>query len=127
MSRYALCPCDSKVFYHKCCGRYHSGTPAETALLLMRSRYSAYAMGLVDYIMDTTHPENPQYNLDRIGWKHELEAFAKGTQFIFLKILDFVQGDEIAYVTFNASLVFRGRDASFTEKSTFVKDGDRWY
>jgi SEC-C motif-containing protein len=77
--------------------------------------------------MDTTHRDNPQYNQDRIGWKQELESFANSTQFIFLKILDFVDDDEIAYVTFKASLAFRGQDASFTEKSTFTKVGDRWF
>lgn len=92
----------------------------------MRSRYSAYALHLVDYVIDTTHPDNPQYMSDRVAWRRELEAFANGTQFIFLKIFDFTDGDKIAYVTFNASLLFRGRDASFTEKSTFLKEGDRW-
>ena len=30
-----------------------------TAEALMRSRYSAYNKGLVQYVVDTTHPENP--------------------------------------------------------------------
>ncbi len=50
------CPCSSGTLLELCCGRYHQGEKAPSALLLMRSRYSAFALGLVDYIRDTTHP-----------------------------------------------------------------------
>ena len=38
-----------------CCGLYHSGQPAPDAESLMRSRYSAYALGLIDYLLATWH------------------------------------------------------------------------
>ena len=50
------CPCGSGDPLDDCCGRYHQGHPAPTAEALMRSRYSAYALGLVDYLRDTTLP-----------------------------------------------------------------------
>ena len=42
------CPCLSGDTYGACCGRYHSGAAtAPTAEALMRSRYSAFAVGAV--------------------------------------------------------------------------------
>jgi len=50
------CPCDSTVKYNDCCQPHHSGISLPlTAEALMRSRYSAYALKLVDYLVDTTH------------------------------------------------------------------------
>ena len=58
------CPCGSGNPLSQCCGHYHSGTPAPCAELLMRSRYSAYVLGLVDYLVATTLPAQQQA-LDR--------------------------------------------------------------
>ena len=49
------CPCTSKKPYDRCCGPYHSGGKVpETAEQLMRSRFSAYALGKADYLRTTT-------------------------------------------------------------------------
>ncbi len=51
------CPCGSGATYDGCCGRLHRGaTQAATAEELMRSRYSAYAMGDLDHVFRTWHP-----------------------------------------------------------------------
>src|SRR3546814_15130987 len=50
------CPCGSGNTLDQCCGRYHADTPAPSAELLMCSRYSAYVLGVVDYLQDTTLP-----------------------------------------------------------------------
>ena len=47
------CPCGSGEVYAACCGLLHDGVPAETALALMRSRYTAYVRGDVDYLSAT--------------------------------------------------------------------------
>lgn len=126
MSKYHPCPCNNKLLYHKCCKAYHDGAMPETALQLMRSRYSAYALNLCDYIIQTTHPENPsrQANLD--NWRRELKEFSTHTRFVLLEINEFIDGDNQAFVTFTANLIQNGEDLSFTEKSTFEKLGDRW-
>lgn len=50
------------VCWQDCCGRYHSGAEiAPTAEATMRARYSAYAKGIVDYVVDTFHPDHPQF------------------------------------------------------------------
>lgn len=50
------CPCGSGTAYVACCGPFHDGVPAPTAEALMRSRYSAYVLGLEDYLFRTWHP-----------------------------------------------------------------------
>lgn len=39
-----------------CCGHYLTGHPAPSAETLMRSRYNAYVLGLIDYLVSTTLP-----------------------------------------------------------------------
>lgn len=124
--RFAPCPCSSKVVYHKCCKPYHDGALPETALLLMRSRYAAYALGLADYLIETTHPDHPAYESDFKSWKIDLINFSRGTSFHGLKILEFVDGDETASVSFSAYLQQNGHDSTFSEKSTFIKQDGRW-
>jgi len=56
----AACPCGLARDYAQCCGRFHAGAhylQAPTPEALMRSRYSAYALGLRDYLLDTWHPD----------------------------------------------------------------------
>ena len=49
------CPCGSGASLVACCGRWHAGEAAPTAEALMRSRYSAYVLGLEDYLLATWH------------------------------------------------------------------------
>lgn len=122
----SLCPCKSGKLYQECCKHYHDGFPPEHALNLMRSRYSAYAMHLADYIIKTTHPKNPHYQLDQVKWKEEILRFSNETRFEGLTILQFIDGKESAYVTFIAHLIADGQDRLLTEKSLFVKEGEWW-
>lgn len=92
----------------------------------MRSRFSAYALGDLDYIIKTTHPENPGRKANLAAWRKDLLSFSKGTSFDGLKIIDFVDGQERATVTFTARLRQGAKDASFTEKSSFEKVDGRW-
>ena len=49
------CPCESGIPYNSCCEPTHKGTPALTAEALMRSRYTAYVLGLEAYLLKTWH------------------------------------------------------------------------
>lgn len=54
------CCCDLPVAYSACCGRWHAGMPhlaAPDAPTLMRSRDSAYVLGLRDDLLDTSRFE----------------------------------------------------------------------
>jgi SEC-C motif-containing protein len=88
----------------------------------MRSRYSAYAYHLANYIIATTHPENPRFSRNQ----QEILQFCQSTQFKGLQILDFQEKEEVATVTFAAYLLQNSKDASFCEKSLFCKVKGRW-
>lgn len=60
------CPCGSGDSLADCCGRYHDGAAAPCAQSLMRSRYSAYVLGNVDYLVATSLPAQ-QAELDMDG------------------------------------------------------------
>src|SRR6476469_2345720 len=58
------CPCGLGDDYASCCGRLHAGAPAPTAEQLMRSRYSAFAVGDAGYLLATWHPSTRPRSLD---------------------------------------------------------------
>ncbi|WNV75495.1 YchJ family protein [Geodermatophilus sp. DSM 44513] len=61
------CPCGSGLAYGECCGRLHDGSAvAVTAEQLVRSRYSAFAVGDAAYLLATWHPSTrpPSLELD---------------------------------------------------------------
>ena len=122
----SLCPCGSSKNYDDCCGRYHKGALPENALALMRSRYSAYAKHLPDYLIKTAHPDNPSYTEDFVLWRDGILLFCRSTSFDGLEILEFVDGKEKATVTFIAHLKQGSHDGTFKEKSNFVKVGNQW-
>ena len=119
------CPCGSGDKYKRCCQRLHLGELAQNALLLMKSRYSAYVVGDAEYIMKTTHPACEQFDAERTRWLRGIARFSRETQFLGLTIVNFTDGATSAYVTFRAQLQQNARDASFTEKSFFVLE-QRW-
>ena len=52
------CLCGLPADYGDCCGRFHSAVAtAPTAERLMRSRYSAFAVGNEPYLLSTWHPD----------------------------------------------------------------------
>lgn len=57
------CPCgggDDGLPYSRCCKPFHKGDAyPEDCVTLMRSRFSGYAKGEGEYVVTTTHPENP--------------------------------------------------------------------
>lgn len=120
------CPCHSGTKYKKCCGRFHQGMAAPDAVHLMRARYCAYALGQVDFVMATTHAMCGEYQTDRRAWAASIAAFSRGTHFRNLTILEFVDGPQRATVTFCAELTQGATDATFTEKSAFLRESDRW-
>ncbi|MCH9812183.1 hypothetical protein K0U07_05445 [bacterium] len=91
---------------------------AKDAVSLMRSRYSAYALNLYEYIIHTTHTKSPHYEKDLLQWKESIADFSRRTTFVGLSILEHSKD----MVTFHAKLLQNGKDASFTEKSFFENE-----
>lgn len=60
------CPCGAGKTYAECCQPLHSGAAAAAGPeQLLRARYSAYYGKVIDYVVDTTHPESPEYQVRR--------------------------------------------------------------
>ncbi|MBS3903358.1 MAG: hypothetical protein KGZ30_03245 [Anaplasmataceae bacterium] len=93
----------------------------------MRSRYSAYALHLADYIIQTTHPDHPTYSSNHSYWKQEILQNTKNMLYEGLTIIEFIDGAQDAYVTFTAHLRHGKKNISFTEKSYFIKTNNIWF
>jgi len=116
------CPCFSGEEYAVCCAPYHEGRWAETPLKLMRSRYAAYALRKVDYIIETTATALQKEHRPLTRWKQEIAQFSDTVSFDGLTIAS----AEDSFVTFTARLSQNGNDRSFTEKSRFEEENGRW-
>lgn len=120
------CPCGTGRDYNHCCQPLHMGAFPGDALALMRSRYSAYAYGLSEYIIRTTDPHNVHYQEDHIAWDKEIVERCKNTQFQKLDIIEFKNGPQEASVTFVAHFIQNNHPGFIHEKSLFRKIGSQW-
>lgn len=121
------CPCHSGEQFGTCCGRYFpppagQGLAAPTAVALMRSRFSAFALGNEEHLLGTWHPDTRPGTLD----------LDPNQRWHLLEILDTHQGgpfDQEGVVTFRAhhhqADNRRVRD-SFVEKGTFSRVDGQW-
>jgi SEC-C motif-containing protein len=121
------CPCGSSKKYKKCCKPFHDKiTLPKTALELMKSRYSAFAVSNSDYIIFTTHQDNPDFSKDLKSWIRDIQQFSKNTKFEKLDILEFIDGEVESFVTFKATMFQNENDITFIEKSRFLKVDGMW-
>ena len=121
----AICPCGSGNLLDGCCGRYHAGQPAPCAEALMRSRYSAYVLGLVDYLLDTTLPAQ-KTTLDRDA----ICQWSAQSTWLGLEVesAELIGGQpEHAFVTFTARWHDAEGEHCHRERSAFVQHEGRWY
>ena len=117
----SACYCGSGQAYAACCGRLHSGAEiAASAEALMRSRYSAYVLGLEQYLLATWHASTrPAFlNLAADAASKWLELEVRRHQ---------VQDASHATVEFVARYRVGGRGHRLHELSHFVREDGRWY
>jgi len=114
------CPCNPDRRYADCCGPLHAGTAAPDAEALMRSRYSAYVLGLEDYLLASWHPSTrPRPPL--------LDPDAR-TKWLRLKVMKHrVIDDSHAQVRFEARYLENGIRRDLRELSSFVREDGRWF
>lgn len=119
------CPCGSQKPYRDCCEPAISGIrPATTAEALMRSRYTAFALGQADYLVETLAPEQRQP--DEAG---VLAEQLKTTTWTGLRILDTRDGgeqDRRGEVEFEASFSTGNEKGRLHERSRFRREQGRW-
>lgn len=99
---------------------------ADEALFVMRARYSAFALGNVEYILATTHPEHVDCGKDVERRRAESAHFSHSTVFKKLEILNVEKGEPFSYVTFRVFLEQEKKPLSFTERSTFERVDGKW-
>lgn len=113
------CPCGSGRLLAECCGRFHAGEAAPDAESLMRSRYSAYVLGLEDYLLATWHPATRPAEL-------ELDATPR-PQWRGLTVKSHAPLDAShAAVEFVARYKLNGRAFRLHETSRFERLDGRW-
>ncbi|MEQ9500605.1 MAG: YchJ family protein [Deltaproteobacteria bacterium] len=118
------CHCGLEGAYETCCGRYVGGAEnAPTAEALMRSRYSAYVEGAVDYIGETHHPDK------REQWDRDAAAtWSKNAQWVGLEVVETEDvDDDEGIVEFRARYTQEGNTITHHERSRFVRIDGRWY
>ncbi|TYA23005.1 YchJ family protein [Aggregatibacter actinomycetemcomitans] len=120
----SYCPCHSHNTYGECCGRFHAYVQfPETTEQLMRSRYAAYVLKNVPYIVETTVP-----NQQKLLNVQAIQTWAENTQWLGLQILNTETLTKVqSAVEFNA--IFQGEEGeqAHHERSIFVKIDRRWY
>lgn len=119
------CPCGSAQPYDHCCGRWHSsfaagqGLQAPDAETLMRSRYSAYVLDRLDYLLASWHAST------RPG---QLAPNEPGLRWLGLQVKKHVPQDAThALVEFVARSKLGGRAHRLHETSCFVHEHGAWF
>jgi SEC-C motif-containing protein len=114
------CPCGSGRALVACCGRYLAGEAPPTAEALMRSRYTAFAVGDEDHLLRTWHVET----------RPPAVRFVPGQRWVRLDVLATVAGDLLdteGAVEFRAHHERHGVGGVLHELSRFVRDAEhRW-
>jgi SEC-C motif-containing protein len=113
------CPCGLGDDYDSCCGRLHAGAAAPTAESLMRSRYSAFAVGDARYLLRTWHPTGRPQTL----------SLDPAIQWTRLAVLETDGGglfDATGTVRFRATYVREGHRGVLAETSRFVRQDGLW-
>lgn len=121
---HAPCPCGSDLPYAQCCGLFHAtvrngdpqGVLAPTPEALMRSRYSAYALGLIDYLQATWHASTSPGELE-----------LPPTKWLGLEVRHAAATQDAGVVEFVARYRVDGRAHRLHETSRFVREAGVWY
>mmetsp|Transcript_39353 Transcript_39353/g.93093 ORF Transcript_39353/g.93093 Transcript_39353/m.93093 type:complete len:285 (-) Transcript_39353:193-1047(-) len=148
------CVCQSGETYGACCKPFHDREDwPSSPLALARSRYSAYAYRLPNWIIDSTHKSNPDWKSHRSKWERELLGFCDGFTFEALEILEEADGEDESekFLEFIARLRAANApsdaptgvkatlrrvkmhgasdyaSADFRERSRFLKEDGKWF
>ena len=122
-----LCYCCSGDSFTHCCEPYLENIIApETAEALMRSRYSAYVLAKVDYLLSTTH-----HSTRKSYSASSIKKRATSCNWLKLEIISTEKGfleDTTGIVEFKAYYLNEKKFPHIhQEKSNFTKENGRWY
>lgn len=121
------CYCCSNKTYEDCCQPFIDGKlKPPTAETLMRSRYSAYVVKNVDYLLHTTHPSTRKFH-DR----ESIKNWAQSSAWQKLEVLSTTDGnakDKKGTVEFKAYFLdSNSQPRIHHEYSRFIKELGKWF
>lgn len=119
------CPCCSGKPFSSCCEPILKTKLAPTAEALMRSRYTAYVLKAIDYLLASTH-----YEYRDLVDKAFIQEWAEKAQWLGLNILRTEKGQENdleGTVEFIASYEENGQAFKHHELGFFKKVKGTWY
>lgn len=117
--RTSACPCGSGDGFGVCCGPLVvDGVPAATAEELMRSRYTAFALGHTDHLWRTWHPRTrpPTIEGADVVW----------TGLTVVEVVAGGEDDDDGVVEFEARYSGPEGPTVMRERSLFERRGGRW-
>jgi SEC-C motif-containing protein len=120
------CPCSSGKPYAACCAPLHDrAREPEQGEELVRSRYAAFALGKVDYLLRTLHEDHPDRSKPQERIEQALKAASSAFKYMGLSIIESEPRDKDGYcrVLYLARIFRRGEDVSFLELAEFLHDG----
>lgn len=121
-----MCYCNSEKNFEECCKPLIKGEQkAKTAEQLMRSRYSAYVVADINYLLNTHHATTRPTKERKAILK-----WAKSVKWVKLEVLHThkgLAGDKEGFVEFNAYYFDMGKMECIHENSYFVYENKQWY
>ena len=113
------CPCCSGKNYENCCEPYHLGKKLpQTPEQLMRSRYTAFALVLTNYLVETTHSSTQKDNDFS-----DIEDWAKSNKWLKLEIA-FAKENKVRFRAFYQDK--NNEIYEHDELSTFAQENGKW-
>lgn len=119
------CYCGSQKNYKDCCQLFLAGlSKPQTPEQLMRSRYTAFCIKDIEYLLSTQHPPSRQANEGK-----PLTKTMHDTQWLGLKILKTETDPDdphTGYVEF-AAFYKTSEIGQLHERSKFIHEAGNWY
>ena len=122
----ASCPCCSGKSFSDCCGPLLSREKiAATPEQLMRSRYAAYTVGDIDYVMETMRGKAAKESDEESMREWSRTAIWQGLEIVDAPTIanDATEGE----VEFIARYHSENKDHVLRERSQFVKKDGAWF
>ena len=116
-----LCPCCSQRNFDDCCGPIIQGGVAPTAEAVMRSRYTAFALGKLDYVQRTHAPEvYDDFN------RAEAERLAKECEWQGLEIRTSTETGDTAEIEYQLKFRRKEQNIAKVALSRFRRVDGEW-
>jgi SEC-C motif-containing protein len=118
------CYCGNSLPYSECCQPIHNDhIQANTPEQLMRARYSAHVLGLVDFVVNTYHP-SCNAESDRAAIADSINS-----DWCRLEVINSENGATAneGFVHFKAYLMDQGKELCLEERSRFVREDSLWF